>query len=174
MFKELNILKPFLESPRQEFNVREIARILKITPATASKELKILAKRKILQRRAERVYHLYRANLEGDAYQDIKRYYNLRKIKESGLLERINQFYLKPVIVFFGSGAEGLDTEESDFDFLIISEKKEDFPKIKFWEKKLNRRLQLFTVTNLKELGNGHLINNVLKGMVLQGEIKWI
>ena len=35
MFKELNILKVFFESPNKEFNVREIARIVKIAPAQA-------------------------------------------------------------------------------------------------------------------------------------------
>lgn len=174
MFKELKLLKVFFEAPLKEFNVREIAREIKITPATASKELKALVKKKILQVRFERVYHLYKANLEEDSYRDFKLWYNLRKIKESGLLEEINRFYLKPTVIFFGSGANGLDTENSDLDLLIISEKKMDFPNLKLWEKKLNRKLQLFTVTNIKELGNKHLINNVLNGFVLQGEIKWI
>ncbi len=173
MFSELKLLKVFFESPLREYNVREIAREIKITPATASKELKALVKKRMLQVRFERVYHLYKANLEEDSYRDLKLWYNLRKIKESGLLEEINRFYLKPTVVFFGSGAEGSDTENSDFDLLIISEKKMDFPDLKAWEKKLNRKLQLFTATNIKELGNKHLINNILNGMVLQGEIRW-
>ena len=40
MFKELNTMKIFLEEPNREFNIREASRILKIAPATASKELK--------------------------------------------------------------------------------------------------------------------------------------
>lgn len=173
MFKELNVLKIFFESPLREFNVREIARAVKITPATASKELKSLVKKKVLKVRVERVYHLYKTNLEEDSYRDLKLWYNLRKIKESGLLDEINRFYLKPTVIFFGSGAEGSDTENSDLDLLIISERKMEFPNLKVWEKKLNRKLQLFTATNIKELANKHLINNILNGMVLQGEIQW-
>ncbi len=46
MFKELNVLGVFFNSPTKEFNVREAARILKKNPATISKQLKELAKRK--------------------------------------------------------------------------------------------------------------------------------
>lgn len=174
MFKELNVLKPFLEEPSREFNVREVARILRLAPATASKELKAFAKKGILKERKEKGFNFYKANLENEAYKDLKVYYNLRKIKDSGLLEAINRFYLKPTIVLFGSAASGLDTETSDFDMLIVTEKTKDFPQTREFEKKLNRRLQLFVVKNIKGLRNEHLINNVLNGMLIQGRIKWI
>ncbi|MEK6835076.1 MAG: winged helix-turn-helix domain-containing protein, partial [Nanoarchaeota archaeon] len=99
MFKELNILNIFFEEPSREFNVREVARIIKIAPATASKELKSLSKLGILKERKERIFNLYKANLENDYYKDIKVFYSLRKIKNSGFLEEINKFYLKPAVI---------------------------------------------------------------------------
>ena len=174
MFKKLNILKIFFEEPTREFNVREVARILKIAPATASKELKELVKQSILKETKQKIFNLYKANLESDFYRDLKIYYNLRKIKDSGLLEALNKFYLKPTIVLFGSVASGLDTETSDFDLLIISEKIKEFPESRKFEKKLNRKLQIFVVENIKELKNKHLINNIINGITLQGKIKWI
>ncbi|MEM5778477.1 MAG: ArsR family transcriptional regulator [Candidatus Aenigmatarchaeota archaeon] len=173
MFINLNTLKIFFEEPTKEFNLREVARILNISPATASKELKLLVKENILKERKERIYVLYKANLESDAYRDLKTYYNIRKLKESGLIEALNKFYLKPTIVLFGSASEGLDTETSDFDLLIISEKTEALD-VKKFENKINRKLQLMVVKNIKELKNEHLINNVLNGRVIQGKIKWI
>ncbi len=173
MFKKLNIIKIFLEEPSREFNVREVARILKIAPATASKELKTLAKESILKEREQKIFKLYKSDLESENYKDLKIYYNLRKIKETGFLGSINKFYLKPVIILFGSAAYGLDTENSDFDILIVSEKTKEFPNLKEFEKKLNRKIQLFIVKNIKELKNKNLINNVLNGIVLQGDIKW-
>jgi len=173
MFKELNFIKIFLESPTKEFNVREVARILKITPATASSKLKSFFKEKLLSQRNERNLQLYKANLDSERFKDLKQFYNLRKIKESGLIEEINRFYLKPSVVLFGSAFYGLDTEDSDIDLVIISEKKQELPNFKQFEKKLNRKLQLFVVKDIKELKNEHLINNVLNGLVLQGEIKW-
>jgi predicted nucleotidyltransferase len=174
MFKKLNILKLFFEEPAREFNVREVARLLKISPATASKVLKQLVKDGLLKERKERLLNLYKANLEKDLYKDLKIFYNLRKIRDSGLLKELNRFYLKPTIVLFGSCASGMDTETSDFDLLIISEKTKEFPHVSRFEKKFKRRIQFFIVKDIKELKNKHLINNVLNGITIQGRIKWI
>lgn len=174
MFKELNTLKIFFEEPTREFNVREIARILKISPATASKELKLLTKKSLLKERKERMLKLYKSNLDSDLYRDLKIFYNIRKVKDSGLLEELNKFYLKPTVVLFGSAAFGLDTETSDFDLLVVSETTKKFPELKKFEKKLKRKIQLFVVRKISDLKNEHLINNILNGIVLQGEIKWI
>ncbi len=173
MFKELNTLKLFFEEPTREFNVREVARLLKISPATASKELKNLVKQSLLKERKERIFNLYRANLESDRYKDLKAYYNIRKLKDSNLIESLNNFYLKPAIILFGSGASGLDTETSDFDILVLSEKTKEFPDIRIYEKKLNRKLQIFVVADIKDLKNENLINNILNGINIQGKIKW-
>jgi len=174
MFKELNILALFLKSPTREFNVREVARLLRIAPATASKELQKFAKQEVLTEKKERGFKLYRANLENDLYKDIKIFYNLRIIKESGLISELNKFYLKPTIILFGSASQGLDIETSDFDVVVISEKTANFPYLDKFEKKIGRGIQIFAVRNLKELKNEHLINNVANGTIIQGELKWI
>ncbi|MFZ2410891.1 MAG: nucleotidyltransferase domain-containing protein [Candidatus Methanoperedens sp.] len=173
MFRELNIMRIFFDSPTREFNVREADRILKIAPATASKELKNLVKRGLLKGRKERILNLYKANIENGLYRDLKVYYNIRKIKDSMLLDNLNRYYLKPAIVLFGSASCGIDTETSDFDLLVVSEREKVLPEKEKFEKKLKRKLQLFVVREIKDLNNEHLINNVLNGIVLQGEVKW-
>lgn len=174
MFRKLNILKFFFEEPSREFNVREVARLLDISPATASKDLKSLVKQGLLKERKERMLNLYKANIEDELYRDVKIFYNIRKLKESGLISALNKFYLKPAIIMFGSCASGMDTKTSDFDLLIVSEKTKEFPEIKKFEKGLNRKLQIFVVKGIRNLKNGHLINNVLNGIVIQGNIRWI
>ena len=174
MFKELNNLKIFFEFPIREFNVREVARILKITPATASTQLKSFAKKGFLKQRKERNFIFYKANLENRVYIDSKIFYNIIKIRKSGLIEDLNKFYIKPTIILFGSYAQGLDIENSDIDLLIISEKKSSFNQVNKYKKKLNRDIQLFVVKKIQNLKNEHLINNVLNGITLQGELKWI
>ena len=174
MFTELNVLELFFESPSKEFNVREVARLRDINPATASKRLKALRERHLLTYRKERMLDLYRADSDSDAYRDIKVYYNIRKLKDSGLIEALNKFYIKPTIILFGSASTGLDTESSDIDIAIVCEKITEFPEIKKFEKRVKRSLQLFVVKGLNELRNKHLVNNVLNGIVLQGELKWI
>jgi predicted nucleotidyltransferase len=173
MFKELNILKPFMEEPLREYSTREAAKHLKISPATASKKLKGFARESVLVHRRERNLDLYRANMEGDSYMDIKVYYNVRKVRESGIIERLNDFYLKPAVVLFGSASCGLDTQESDFDFLVISEKS-GVCELKKFERKLNRGIQLFVYMNTRQIKNRHLANSMMNGILLQGEIEWI
>ncbi|MEK6914741.1 MAG: nucleotidyltransferase domain-containing protein [Nanoarchaeota archaeon] len=174
MFKELNIIKVFFENPTKEYNVREIARIIKVAPATASSQLKKLAKKEILKERKERNLIIYKANMSHSNYTDLKIYYNIKKIKDSGLIEELNKFYMKPAIVLFGSASFGLDTEDSDIDLVIISEKNKEFPKKEKFEKVIKRKLQFFIVKDTKELKNTHLINNILNGIVIQGELRWI
>jgi len=174
MFREINILRIFFEEPAREFNVREAAKILKVSPATASKDLKEMTKKGFLKARKQSVFDFYKADTDSDAYRDLKVYYNIRKVKESGLLDALNKFYLKPAVVLFGSAASGLDTETSDIDILVVSERGQDFPESKAFEKKLNRRLQFFVVKEVKDLRNEHLINNVVNGITLQGAVKWI
>jgi predicted nucleotidyltransferase len=173
MLKELNMLKPFFESPNSEFNVRQIARILKIAPATASKELKALTSSKVLLENKERGFNLYRARLEDDSYKDLKVFYNIKKMKGSGVIEEINKFYLKPTIILYGSFSKGTYVEQSDIDLVVVSENEKQFTKLKEFEKKLGREIQLFVVKDLKDLKNKFLIANVLNGIVLQGEIRW-
>ena len=173
MFKELNILKVFFERPTQEFNIREIARILHKAPATISTALKRFADADILMQRPDRRHLFYRSNLESDAYRDLKRYFTIRRLRESGLLEAINRYYLKPTVVLFGSAATGLDTETSDIDLCVISERTDALPEHERYVKKFGRELQIFAVRNIKDLRNPHLVNNVLNGIVLQGGVQW-
>ncbi|MEK6826149.1 MAG: hypothetical protein AABX90_00805, partial [Nanoarchaeota archaeon] len=61
-----------------------------------------------------------------------------------------------------------------DIDLLLISEKTEEFPEARRFEKKFGREIHLFIVKDMKDLKNEHLTNNILNGTILQGEVKWI
>lgn len=174
MFKEMNVIKVFFENPLKEYSVRELARLVKIAPATASKNLKLAKELNLLKYRKEHNIDLYSANIENTYYRDLKVYYTIRKIRESGLIETLNIEYIKPTIILFGSASIGTDVSDSDIDLVLISEKTIEFKKRVDYEKKLGKELHLIIVKNLKEIKNIHLINNVLNGIVLQGEIKWI
>ena len=173
MFKEINILKIFFKEPTKEFNVRQIARLSRIAPATASKSLKEFLKERILSHRKERILDLYRADFESYSYKDLKVYYTIRKLRESNLIESLKEFYLKPTIILFGSCSKGIDTETSDIDIAVISEKTKEFPGREEYSKKLKKEIQLFIVKSLKELRNEHFASNVLNGIILEGEMIW-
>jgi len=170
MFKEINIMRIFFEEPTREFNVREVSRILKMSPATASKKLNIIHKERLLKKRKLKMFDFYSADIDSQSYRDVKTYYNITKLRNSGLIEELNKVYLRPSIILFGSAAHGMDIENSDFDILVVSEKKELMKSEKF-EKKLNRSIHLFVVRSVRELKNESLMNNVANGIVIEGRI---
>ncbi len=174
MFKYKPILELFFETPSKEYNVREVARVVHIAPATASSYLKQLEKEEILIYRKVKQLDFYKANLDSDKYRDLKVYFLVRKLRESGFLNALNQFYLKPTIILFGSCMCGLDTEQSDLDLVLITEKKDPFPDQKKFEKKIGRSIQFFVIQKISDLKSNHLINSVLNGRVLQGEVQWM
>ncbi|HLC31637.1 MAG TPA: nucleotidyltransferase domain-containing protein [Candidatus Nanoarchaeia archaeon] len=173
MFKELNNLAYFFEYPNREFNIREIARLQKRSPATISKELKEYAKQEIIQLKKERNLLLCKANLDNSMFKELKKFYTLKKIRDSGIIEAINIFYLKPSIILFGSAAKGLDVEESDIDLAIISENNKEFPNTVLYEKKVNRKIHIFPLKKIQDLKNKYLVNNVMNGVIIQGEVQW-
>ena len=52
-------------------------------------------------------------------------------------------------------------------------EKTKEFPKLKDFERKIKKKIQLFRVKHINELRNKHLVSNVLNLIVLQGKLKW-
>ncbi len=72
MDKEL--MEIFFNEPKKKFNTREIARILSISPTTATNLLKNLVIKKVIFGTAERNMNLYKANTGGDKEFDRLRY----------------------------------------------------------------------------------------------------
>ncbi len=173
MFENLDILVLFFEEPNRSFNVREVARILKKSPSTISKYLKELKNKNILKEYKERTFLFYKANLESELYKDMKVFYNIFRIKSSGLIDSLNKQYFKPTIILFGSSAKGYDNKNSDIDLAIFSEKKSDFKSIKKYERILKRKIHILLYKDFKEIKNKHLANNILNGIILQGRINF-
>jgi len=172
MLKIFNNLKPFFENIYAEFGVREYAREIKVSPPTASSILSAFEKNNLLSIQKMRGFNLYRAKTDNSQFVDLLKFYNVSKIKTSGLIDYLNKYYLKPTIVLFGSFAKGENVPESDIDLCIISEKT-SLPDLKNFEKKLHHQIQIFAVRKLSDLKNPHLIQNIVNGTILQGELEW-
>lgn len=166
-------LVPFLDEPTREFNVRELARLLRISPTTASAHLRRYAGAGILREARNRNLRLYRANLESAHCRDIKVFRTVRKLRDSGLMDALDGFYLSPTVILFGSASTGYDTGASDIDLVIVSDTSKAFPRQPEFERKLGRDLQIFAVKALKDLKNEHLIANAIDGITLQGGKTW-
>lgn len=167
------IMKHFYNEPNRWYHVREIARLEKLNPTTASKYLDTSYKEQILNRKEERGHILFRANTESYAYKDSKIFYNIRMIRQSGLIEFLDkELHYPEVIVLFGSYAKGENNKNSDIDLFVISNKSKN-PNLGEFEKKLNSKIQLFIKTRSEfyriQKENKNLVNSFLNGIILKG-----
>ena len=88
-------LNPFIENPETEFHLRELARILKKSPATISKQLKQLTKQKIITMKKLSNHNYFRANTENKQFKQLKFSYNLQTIQSSSRYSKKNSITQK-------------------------------------------------------------------------------
>ena len=122
--KTLDVLKLFLNNPRKELYLREISKLLKISPSTAKIALAKLTNEKIILKRDAANVTFYKIDTDNKSVLEIKKAQNLQLISKEGLVEQITKQNSVVSITLFGSYAEGLNTDKSDIDILIIANKK--------------------------------------------------
>jgi predicted nucleotidyltransferase len=173
MERKLTILKPFFEEPERKFSIRELSRILRINHTTVRQYLNNLVKDDFLSLKKEGVYSFYRLVLSEKTF-NLKRYYNLEKIRASNLIADMEKAYDLPIIILFGSFAFARDDTSSDIDLCLISNIDKEFQTEKY-ERILNRKISLHRFSkdawNKVKKSNPNLINNVCNGIVLSGEL---
>jgi predicted nucleotidyltransferase len=119
----MKVLSYFFMHPDREIYSRELARVLKMSPATVGRILQALHNDMFLEQREERIAIYYKASVTNE-FKALKKAYTVSYIESSGALEYIkkNSVGLSAVLLY-GSAARGEDTGDSDFDFLVISSK---------------------------------------------------
>ena len=166
-------LSIFIKNPEKEFHLRELARMLKKSPATISKQLEQLLKQKIITIKKLSNHNYFGANTENKNYKQLKLQYNLQEINNSGLIEFIEEELNFPqAIILFGSYAKAENGSQSDIDLLIITPSKKNINLQKF-EKKLGKEIQLFIHSKSEiekiKTTNPELLNSWINGIVLYG-----
>ncbi|MFH1682774.1 MAG: hypothetical protein ABIA37_03175 [Candidatus Woesearchaeota archaeon] len=81
MLKIINELRFFFADHSRKINVREYARLSKISPPTASKLLEGYAKEKLLKKEVFRNFIFYSANSNNQDFKDLERIYQREKKK---------------------------------------------------------------------------------------------
>ncbi|MBM3247723.1 hypothetical protein FJZ17_04270 [Candidatus Pacearchaeota archaeon] len=169
MLEIFNTLKPFFKDNYQRINVREYARIQKISPPTASKVLSSLNKEGILKVEQDRQFIYYYANKESPIFIGLQRVYFRIALENSGLLGEIKKEFVNPKIILFGSLSKAEAKKDSDIDLAIITPTKKEINFTKY-EKILDRKIQIFLFKSTNEIKNKQLANNILNGYKLVGE----
>ncbi len=158
----------FLTNPTSKMRVRQIERELGLPLPSVIRYCKELERERILKGEKISNIHLYSADRSSKRYLAEKRLFNLSLIVECGLVDYLIDEYSNPVIVLFGSYSRGEDIESSDVDLYVQTPSKKEIKMEKF-EKILGRNIQLFIYSDLRQVKNVHLINNILNGVTLNG-----
>ena len=141
--QEMLLLKTtqyFLEHPYHEAYLRELAKILKISPFAIKKYASLLLKEGLIMEERKGNLRYFKANISNEFYKQLKISFNIQKILKSKLIAFIQKsISAVSSVVLFGSLAKGTDDEKSDIDILIIGKEKDiDFKGI---EKNLGRTI---------------------------------
>ncbi len=174
MERKLTILAPFFEEPGREFHIRELAKLLKTNHTTIRSYLNRLVKEEFLEKIKSTPYTRYTSKAT-KKYLNLKLYYNLEKLRKSGLIEEIEKVYDFPPVILFGSYAKAWDDTASDVDLCLISNIKKQFS-AEPYERILNRKVSVHHFTkqswNQAKQKNPELINSICNGLVLSGQLE--
>ena len=155
----------FFINPTVKLRVREIERILKLPLPSVIRYCKELEKEKILAIVKTGNVTFYTAS-KSEKYLLEKRFFNIKLLHESGLIEYLRQELSNPAIVLFGSFAKGEDAEKSDIDVYLETPSKKTITLEKF-ERILKRKIQIFRQKKIDEISNHHLANSIINGITL-------
>ena len=161
----------FFLNPTSKLRVRQIEKALKLPLPSVIRYSKELEEEGILVTIKTGNIIFYTADRANETFLLEKKLFNIGQIYKSGLINFLRHELSNPVIVLFGSYAKGEDTETSDIDMYVETPSKKEISLDKF-ERKLQRKLQVFRHKNIKEIKNKHLVNNILNGITLNNYLE--
>lgn len=169
MLKIINDLRPFFEDCYRRIGVREYAKIMRLSPPTASRLLTGYHKDGVLLREKYRNYILFYANKNSKDFIDVSRIYWRHRLED--FVMHAERRLASPSIILFGSLSKGEAKADSDVDIAIFArEKKLETEGV---EKKTGRKLQIFWFRTLEDATSKGLVNAIINGCVLRGKLSW-
>jgi predicted nucleotidyltransferase len=177
MNNEEKILEVLFEDSYREYHIRLLAKLTKLNPNTIINITGKLEKEGLIKKTKDKDTNrvLIKSNTQNRIFILKKKFYNITKILNSGLIDYLEQELSFPTVVLFGGYAKAENHLKSDLDLFIISDVKKELNLERF-EKKMGTEIQVF-LNNKKDfqrmkLINKELINNVINGYVLTGYLE--
>ncbi len=168
MLKVFADLKPFFEDNYKRISVREYAKIIGLSPATASKILENYHKEGILKKEKDRMYIYYFPQRDSILFRDLSRLHWRFVFERIGLLAYFEKEFALPIVILFGSCAKGEVDPHSDIDIAIFSPARKEL-RFNIFQKKLKREIQVFRFVSRDTVTNKELLNNIFTGYILLG-----
>jgi len=104
------IIEFVIDNPTKKMKVRELAKLLKISPAHVSRTLKILAESDIIKNNE--------ADLSNPYVRGLKIFFNIKKLIDKNVIRRLKKLEAVGSGIY-GSWATGTNYEDSDLDIWI-------------------------------------------------------
>ena len=161
----------FFLNPTSKLRVRQIEKTLKLPLPSVIRYCKELIKDGVLTIIKIGNIVFYTADRANENFLLEKKLFNIRQIFKSGLINYLRQELSNPVVVLFGSYVKGEDIEISDIDIYLETPSKKEISLDEF-ERKLQRKIQIFRHKNIQEIKNIHLVNNIINGITLNNYVK--
>lgn len=168
MLKIINNLRPFFEDCYRRISVREYAKVIDVSPPTASKTLTAYHAENLLLKTSYRNYILFYANKQNQTFIGLSRIYWGEKLHE--LVSLIEKKTINPTVVLFGSLSKAEAKPDSDVDLAVFATKKElntSEP-----EGRIKRMVQIFWFRSIKDVKSAELANGIINGYLLKGRLK--
>jgi predicted nucleotidyltransferase/DNA-binding transcriptional ArsR family regulator len=175
-YVDWKILTHLIENPSQSFYVKEMARILDVSPGSVSTAVKRFKKWGLVTKEEKGQAHLYRLANDVVIVKELKKIHFLIKLQELDFVNRMvdeDEGIISQAL--YGSFATGDYDERSDIDLLIISSAKVSFSKLaEDFEKDLKRtiNIQIFSPgqwTGIKEREQPFYHNVIRDHILLYG-----
>jgi len=153
------------------FNLRALAKHLKVSLTAVSKALKLLEKEELVTVKKDPSSKRLsiELNKKNPKVFTLKRIENLKLIYESELVEYLVEKFPGTTIILFGSYSTGEDTINSDIDIAVIGSKEKEIDLTRF-DRLLERTIILHFYKNFKEI-HDDLKSNIINGITLEGAI---
>jgi predicted nucleotidyltransferase len=171
---QLKVLELFIKNPREEYYLREAARILKMDPATVHRSLNLLLKEGLIKREKRKNLILYKANMENLSFRYIKIAYNLDWLKKKKLLETLRmELPGLSSVILYGSYAKGENGEDSKVELLTISQTRKNLAPL--LKKLLKREVSHLNISlaqwiKIERENREFYLDIITNGIVLYGE----
>ncbi|MDP2815174.1 MAG: nucleotidyltransferase domain-containing protein, partial [Rectinemataceae bacterium] len=121
-YVQWRILAHFMENPNTSFHIKQLARIIEVSPASVSSAVKSFEEEGLLSKEEKGLAHIYKLNADNSVVAPLKKAYGIAFVFSSRPKEKFLE--IDPHIIslaLFGSYAEGSYDEQSDIDFLAVT-----------------------------------------------------
>jgi uncharacterized protein len=121
------ILAHFLANPNTAFHIKQLARILSVSPASVSNAVKLFEEEGLLSKEEKGLAHIYMLNADHQVIAPLKKAYGIAFVLSSKPKVKFLEIDSNIIsLALFGSYANGSFDEKSDIDFRVVTPTKKE------------------------------------------------